>query len=63
MEKALDIAKKSREVRKTLNKNRIRNIQLKTVPNLQAELIIVAEKVFKPPEIPVGENRMKNENK
>lgn len=63
VDKALDIAKKSREVRRFLNKNRVMDIQLNAVPNLQAELIIAAEKKAKLEEVHVSENRVKKENK
>lgn len=63
VEKALEIAKKSRDVRKFLNKNRILDMQLNAVPNLQAELIIVAEENANSQEVNVCENRVKRKNK
>lgn len=62
VDEALDIAKKSRDVRKFLNKNHVLDIQLHTVRNLQAELIIVAESNTKTEKDTVRGDRVKNKN-
>jgi len=62
VDEALNIAKKSRDVRKFLNKNHVLDIHLHAVRNLQAELIIVAESNTKTEEDTVRGDRVKNKN-